>query len=517
MKGGILRRWRFLAFFLALVLMVAFALTALAAQTREEPRPRESKRPWYHIFQINMEKFGIEIQDVPYVPIMDYAEACSLCHARYYGQWQSSMHGRSFVDPFFQQGWNEYREFYDLEVQKAEDARRLGEAQKGQELPVALREPQRIDCVSCHAPAVNTEINYTQNRPLKAFLIAMRDGYVPRLEDVASGRVERTLGVRRDPWPHTDIDIREQLNYWQRLNDYVKDGVSCDYCHTITRMGLPTDRDQIAYPEMYNQYYGLSYEHRFGQQKFGPIAEGTTSGHTRGYSAVFDQSVFCAACHQEVNGYGVVVQDTYNEWLNSKYSRQGAAYRTCQECHMPTVLSLGLDPVPPSKHGPDRPDAHMHDFRGTTPEMLLTAAELAMTTEKEEGTIKATVDLTNTGCGHMLPTGLPYHQVVLVVRAQDEEGHVFFEDVKVYEKRVGRSMDYRSEMPYWEADYVQYDNRIAPGDTITEQYEFDASGITGSVFVTAQLFYRRASKDVTGVYQLIDKPIVIYETSEEVL
>ena len=516
MKGGIFRGWRPFAFILALALLTAFALTAFAAQSREEPRPKTFKRPWYHIFQINMDKYTILQQDVPYVPIMDYSEACSLCHARYYSQWQSSRHGRSFVDPFFQQGWIEYREFYDREVQEVKDARRLGEAREGQELPVTLREPQRIDCTSCHAPAVNTEIEYSQNRPLKEFLIAMREGYVPRIEDVVSGNVEQTLGVRKEPWPHSDIDIRDQLNYWQRLNDYVKDGVSCDYCHTITRMGLPTDRAQIAFPEMYNQYYGLSYEHRFGQQKFGPIAEGPTSGHTRGYSAVFSQSVFCAPCHQEVNGYGVVVQDTYNEWLKSDYSHPGSSYKTCQDCHMPTVSSLGMAPVPPSKHGPDRPDAHMHDLRGTTPAMLQTAAELALNVEKEGGTVKATVDVTNNGTGHMLPTGLPYHQVVLVVRGLDADGDVFFEDVKIYEKRLGRSLDYRAEIPYWEADYVQYDNRIAPGETVTEHYEFDASDVTGSVFVTAQLFYRRASKDVTKVYQLIDKPIPIQEVSEEV-
>ncbi len=183
---------------------------------------------------------------------------------------------------------------------------------------------------------------------------------------------------------------------------------------------------------------------------------------------------------------------------------------------MPTVSSLGMAPVPPSKHGPDRPDAHMHDLRGTTPAMLQTAAELALNVEKEGGTVKATVDVTNNGTGHMLPTGLPYHQVVLVVRGLDADGDVFFEDVKIYEKRLGRSLDYRAEIPYWEADYVQYDNRIAPGETVTEHYEFDASDVTGSVFVTAQLFYRRASKDVTKVYQLIDKPIPIQEISEEV-
>lgn len=183
---------------------------------------------------------------------------------------------------------------------------------------------------------------------------------------------------------------------------------------------------------------------------------------------------------------------------------------------MPTASSLGMGAIPPSKHGPDRPNAHMHDFRGTTPEFLKTAAEVAVSAEKENSTVKATVTVTNTGTGHMLPTGKPYHQLVLVVRAQDEEGTVFYENIKTYERKVGKRLDPREDIPYWEADYVVYDTRIPPGESITEEYTIDAKGVVGSVYVTAQLFYRRASKSVTGVYQLTDKPIQIHSDVAEV-
>ncbi len=496
--------------------LFSFSTTVSAQGGRETAKPKEYKRPWYAIFEQNLAKYGIQVQDIPYVPILDYSQSCSLCHLRYFQQWQASPHGRSFVDPFFQQAWSEYHEFYMRESEISSRASWLGEKRAGQELPGEAQPLQRVDCLSCHSPSLNVEIEFSTNEPLKEFLKAMRQGYIPKIEDVSSGRVDPVLAIDKKPRPGTDIASRRQLNYWQRLNDYVKDGVSCDYCHTITRMGLPTDRTQIMFPELYNQYYGVSYEHRFGLQKFGPIEETPTSGHTIGYSPVYQDSLFCAPCHQEVNAYGVVVQDTYNEWLSSPYSRPGRNYKTCQSCHMPSAQSLGLPPIPPSKHGPDREDAHMHDFRGTTPDFLRTAAEVSLVAERDENTIKATVTITNTGTGHMLPTGKPYHQLVLVVRAEDEEGRVFFEEIKEYEKKLGKALDFRSDVPYWEADYVVYDNRIPPQESVTENLEIDASGVSGTVYVSAQLFYRRASKSVTKVYQLIDKPIQIHSAVAEV-
>jgi len=183
---------------------------------------------------------------------------------------------------------------------------------------------------------------------------------------------------------------------------------------------------------------------------------------------------------------------------------------------MPTTQELGLGRQPTSKHGPDRRNAHVHDFRGTTPEFLRMSAELTLDAERSEDFITATVDITNSGAGHMLPTGLPFHQLVLVLRAEDADGNVFFEDVRTYEKRIGRSFDFRDEVPYWETDMVLADNRIGPNETVTEDFEMNAAGVTGSVFVTAQLFYREASKYFSGVYQLSDRPVEIYSIAEEV-
>jgi hypothetical protein len=506
---------RALGFLFLAVMLVVFGFSAFAQQ-RGEARPKEIKRPWYELFEQNMSKYGIETQDVPYVPLMDYSESCSFCHDTFFKQWQYSAHGMAYTDPFYQQSSAEYREFFDYTNKNITKARQMGELKSDDVLPTDAQLPEKIDCLSCHAPAINVEIKNSTNRPMVNFLSAIRDGYIPDIEDVKSGKIDRVLGVSKKPWPNSDIAIRKQLNYWQRLNDYTKDGVSCDFCHTISRMGLPTERDQVKYPELYNQYYGLSYEHRFGIQKFGPLGEAPTSAHTIRYSSVYVDSRMCAPCHQEVNGYGVIVQDTYNEWLKSKYSRAGRDYKNCQTCHMPSAQDLGLGRLPPSIHGPDRREYHFHDFRGTSEAFLRGAAELTLNTERDGDAVKATVEITNTGAGHTLPTGIPFHQLVLVVRAQDADGNVLFENVKNYERKLGRSFDFREEVPYWEADSIVYDNRIPAGQKVTEEYAIDVTGLTGSAFVSAQLFYRKASKRFTSVYQLSDRPVEMYSIAEEV-
>lgn len=53
-------------------------------------------------------------------------------------------------------------------------------------------------------------------------------------------------------------------------------------------------------------------------------------------AAAFEDSRFCAACHQfEPDGYslnGKLLENTYEEWRASRHGRDG---RSCQSCHMP--------------------------------------------------------------------------------------------------------------------------------------------------------------------------------------
>jgi hypothetical protein len=193
MKKILCRSERVLGIVLLIGLLLAFSLTALAQQ-RGEARPKEWKRPWRLLFEQNMAKYGVQTPDVPYVPLLDYSESCSLCHTHYYKQWQYSAHGTAFTDPFYQQAAAEYREFYDFTEKNIKDMRRLGELWEDDILPTGAQMPEKVDCLSCHAPAINAEIQHSTNMPLIEFLKAMRDGYIPRMKDVASGDIDPTLG-----------------------------------------------------------------------------------------------------------------------------------------------------------------------------------------------------------------------------------------------------------------------------------------------------------------------------------
>jgi hypothetical protein len=103
-------------------------------------------------------------------------------------------------------------------------------------------------------------------------------------------------------------------------------------------------------------------------------------------TAAFEDSRFCAACHQfkkdEYALNGKLLENTYEEWKASRYARED---KTCQSCHMP-----------------DR----RHLWRGIhNPEMVRTGVTITAAQAKlETGSVLATLTIKNTGTGHHFPT-----------------------------------------------------------------------------------------------------------------
>lgn len=97
---------------------------------------------------------------------------------------------------------------------------------------------------------------------------------------------------------------------------------------------------------------------------------------------LFKDSKFCAKCHQFPPGEGTVLngkplENTYNEWLASPYSKSG---RTCQSCHMPDGK---------------------HEFKGIhDPEMTRRGLAVRVMRTAQGMHVRAT----NAGAGHALPT-----------------------------------------------------------------------------------------------------------------
>lgn len=134
--------------------------------------------------------------------------------------------------------------------------------------------------------------------------------------------------------------------------------------------------------------------HVRGHERFGPprrdgAAPAGTPGLPHGgwtAHAAFEDSRFCAACHQFVEGdyalNGKLLENTYEEWRASRYGREG---KSCQSCHMPERRHLWRG---------------VHDERMMRSSVTVTAAAPVLT----GATVAAGLTVRNTGTGHRFPT-----------------------------------------------------------------------------------------------------------------
>ncbi len=148
------------------------------------------------------------------------------------------------------------------------------------------------------------------------------------------------------------------------------------------------------------QWYGPP--RRDGSQ---PTGDTTTYPHG-GWkaSAAFESSRFCAACHQfDDDGYalnGKLLENTYREWEDSRYARQGV---TCQSCHMPDRRHLWRG---------------IHDPETVRRGLQIVADDASIT----DAQVVSRLSVTNTAVGHFFPT---YVTPKVVIRAfqRDAAGH----------------------------------------------------------------------------------------------
>jgi hypothetical protein len=265
-------------------------------------------------------------------------------------------------------------------------------------------------------------------------------------------------------------------------NDYemnlpiTKEGVTCDFCHSIVSIDLKREPPFHVKP---------------GNVKRGPfpfILESLEIGHRSEYSALFTDSKFCATCHQVVNRKGIKVLNTYEEWLNSPYPSEGIH---CQNCHMPQVPGTKI--VDPEIYPSER-IVTAHRFLGGHSKINISkAAKVTMMSDYRKDTLVVTVYVTNEESGHKLPTGIPSRKLVLSVRIFDEEGNVIGEK-KTFYRRVlldeeGNEIKTIEDF-FLKASREIQDNRIAPRETRREEFKFFIPGKKyNSVNILTELRY----------------------------
>ncbi len=230
----------------------------------------------------------------------------------------------------------------------------------------------------------------------------------------------------------------------RKISEIAKQGVQCDYCHSITG----------AYA-VYNANF--KYSPGNGEDdpgvKRGPFKDSESDYHLSEFSDFHTKSELCGTCHDVKHvTFGTWLETTYQEWKKSPYSKQGVQ---CQDCHMyqrPGYPSTGSTDRPKNPGAAadgsiERDHIFTHYFVGAN--MAIPSKEKNQTvTQMAEERLKNSVDIniepkievdkfsksskviikiTNNGAGHNIPTGVSnIRQVWLKVIIKNSKGDIIY-------------------------------------------------------------------------------------------
>jgi Cytochrome c554 and c-prime len=242
------------------------------------------------------------------------------------------------------------------------------------------------------------------------------------------------------------------------------DGVSCDACHSLVSVELaPGGARQTFEP---------------GPVKRGPIKDAVSVGHETAYSPLHTSALVCAGCHEFHNAAGTPIITTYSEWRDSAAGREG---KTCQACHMTVTRADVVDPKVQRVAG----NVNLHQMPGGHSLIQLNkAVAVAMNAAWQADGLAVTVQLTNKGAGHAVPTGMPGRRVILELSVRTSDGASFAEQ-RVYTKTFRDAEDRmitRDGPVFGHAVRLDSDSRIKPDEQRTETFVFPvSSGATANV------------------------------------
>ena len=178
----------------------------------------------------------------------------------------------------------------------------------------------------------------------------------------------------------------------------------------------------------------------------------------------FSRSEFCTGCHQHTfpGPNGKSIQNTYNEWKNSLWGKEGVA---CQSCHMPDRAHLWRG---------------IHDKDMTQSAVQI---DVSLGAEARGEIVTDEIKLTNSGAGHYFPTYIT-PSVDVITELEDKNGRRIpgSRQINVIERKL--SSDFSREI---------HDTRIPPQESITFQYRRgrreDAARLRVRVHVRPDAFY----------------------------
>jgi len=244
-------------------------------------------------------------------------------------------------------------------------------------------------------------------------------------------------------------------NDYDLKNEITKEGVNCDFCHSVKKVNL----DNKTYP----------FEIEIGEIKRGPLSDVDSPAHKTEPSHLFRSSELCAGCHEYTNRNGVKVLGTYSEWRTSPYAEEGTH---CQNCHMPLIPGKIVKSEIKSSN---RKQINLHAISAShSTEQLRKALKVEIRNiNKEEGVVEVVVGVSNVGSGHMVPTGIPSRKLILLVELKTPNEH--FSQQRIYQKIMldesGKEIKKEYEV-FQKAAQVSFDNRLMPRETRIERFAF---------------------------------------------
>jgi len=281
--------------------------------------------------------------------------------------------------------------------------------------------------------------------------------------------------------------------------DLYKQGVSCDFCHTIVLKE------------------GKYYENRPTQQKRGPRFPSFEASHAMYFDDAYSKSQICLSCHQwEENG--IMILDEYNQWGGSA---QAAELKQCQFCHMPDFKGIT------AFSAFTREDVKAHSFLGTQPtrpkdmDFLKGALELSAEGKRDAKNpkqVKVVVKVTNKSAAHALPAGFSWREIDLIIRVRNLEKKVYWEQQEIFKRTLGDGTG-KPILEDWYAKEVLSDTRLKPNETRTFEYIVDVSEAPEGerLFVTAQVFFIRQPRAVYEITkEAYRKPVRLLDTFKEI-
>lgn len=258
---------------------------------------------------------------------------------------------------------------------------------------------------------------------------------------------------------------------WALVKKVSWEGVTCDFCHSLKAVTLIPGT-----PRLLVEFDGV---------KTGPLKDAASIAHGVAFSPVHTSSLACAGCHEYRNNLGLAVLTTYSEWQQSSYGKKEAH---CQGCHMGATAAKVVDPkIKRVQHT----TVNLHQMPGShSIEQLNKAIGARLSVARENDTLKVSVEVSNRGAGHMVPTGSPLRRLHLDLRVNGTDGKTYQAE-RVYRRTVldrhGREVLAEHQV-FLQGARVKEDTRLQPNERRLESFAFPVPrGVPANV--RAQFWY----------------------------